>query len=313
MELRHLRYFIAVAEAGSFTHAAKRLHTAQPSLSSQIRDLEREIGTLLFERSGRKVELTEAGGVFLAEARLTMAQADRSIARARHVGLRRQKTIVIGFVPAAEIRIFPTILPRLRMQFPDLDIELRSMPTVAQEEALLRDDIDVAFMRDPVHSKELVSEVVLTEPLLVLLPATHPLAKLDRIPPEKLNGEAFVSTDRQFAGRVHDVVENYFIKHGLQRNVTQVATNILLNLNLVGMGLGYAMLPAYVAALTNDSICCRPLDGEPPYIDLLMVCRAGPRSPELSALIQLGHHTSISVQDINRFFVLKPKTREPAS
>jgi LysR family transcriptional regulator, hca operon transcriptional activator len=286
MELRHLRYFIAVADELSFTRAAQRLHTAQPSLSQQIRNLEDEVGTPLFERTRRKVELTDAGKVFLAEARLVVAQADRAVARARQVGQGRA-TVTIGFVPAAEIRVFPVILPRLRLRFPEVNVELRSLPTAEQEDALLRDDIDVAFMRRPVVSPELRSEVVLTEPLVVVLPSAHPLAKQKRIAPAQLSGEPFISTHPQFSGQVHSVVEAYCEAHGIERKVAQVATNILLNLNLVGMGLGYALLPAYVSSLTSSAICTRPLEGEPPTIDLLMVSRKEPHAAELEALFEL--------------------------
>ncbi|WP_321914409.1 DNA-binding transcriptional regulator HcaR [Paraburkholderia sp. J11-2] len=286
MELRHLRYFIAVADELSFTRAAQRLHTAQPSLSQQIRNLEDEVGTPLFERTRRKVELTDAGKVFLAEARLVVAQADRAVVRARQVGQGRA-TVTIGFVPAAEIRVFPVILPRLRLRFPDVNVELRSLPTAEQEDALLRGDIDVAFMRRPVVSPELRSEVVLTEPLVVVLPSAHPLAKQKRIAPAQLSGEPFISTHPQFSGQVHSVVEAYCEAQGIERKVAQVATNILLNLNLVGMGLGYALLPAYVSSLTSSAICTRPLEGEPPTIDLLMVSRKEPHAAELEALFEL--------------------------
>lgn len=287
MELRHLRYFIAVADELSFTRAALRLHTAQPSLSQQIRNLEDEVGTPLLERTRRKVELTEAGKVFLAEARLVVAQADRAVARARQAGQQGRATVKIGFVPAAEIRVFPVILPRLRLRFPDVNVELRSLPTAEQEHALLRGDIDVAFMRKPVLAAGLQSEVVLVEPLVVVLPNAHPLAKLPCIPPERLNGEPFISTHPLFSGQLHSVVDEYFEAHHLHRKVAQVATNILLNLNLVGMGLGYALLPAYAESLTNHAICVRPLEGEPPRVELLMVARAEPHAPELDGLLEL--------------------------
>jgi len=287
MELRHLRYFIAVADELSFTRAAQRLHTVQPSLSQQIRNLEEEVGTPLLKRTRRKVELTEAGEGFLEEVRLVIAQADRAVARARMIGQESRKTVRIGFVPAAETRVFPAILPRLRLRFPDLHVDLRSLPTCEQEQALLRGDIDIAFMRNPVHSPELVSEVVFREPLVVLLPVDHPLAKLERIPPEKLDGEPFISTHLESAGEVHSTVLNFFEHHHLRCNVVQVANNTLLNLNLVGMGLGYALLPAYTATLMNNTICCRPLACEPHYVTLLMVRRAQTHSPELDGLLEL--------------------------
>jgi len=291
MELRHLRYFIAVAEELNFTRAALRLHTAQPSLSQQIRDLEDQVGTRLLERSRHKVELTASGEVFLAEARLTLAQADRAISRARQV-IKQKSTLTIGFVPAAEVRIFPIILPMLRMRFPELIVDLRSLPTMDLEEALLKGEIDVAFMREPLLSPNLVSEIVLTEPLLVILPATHALAKLDRIPLHMLNGEAFISSHPKFSGRVYDIVDEYCKKNNLQQNIVQVASNILLNLNLVGMGLGYALLPAYVEKLIHNSVCCRPLDCDPPSIDLLMVWQMQNPSGGIAALRDLVRTTS---------------------
>lgn len=287
MELRHLRYFVAVADELNFTRAAQRLHTAQPSLSQQIRDLENEIGTLLLERSRRKVELTEAGRVFLAEARLVLAQADRAVARARHAGRQQALTVKIGFVPAAEVTIFPAILPKLRMQFPGVHVELRSLPTMEQEDALLRGDIDIAFMRRPVHMPELHAEVVLTEPLVALMPAGHPLAAHACIEPPMLDGQPFIQTNPAYAGQLYDIVAQYFDAHRVRPEVVQVATNILLNLNLVGMGLGVALLPAYVEALAGESLCCRPLASPAPDIDLLMVTRAEAHSPELDALIAL--------------------------
>ncbi|CAG9178230.1 Hca operon transcriptional activator HcaR [Cupriavidus laharis] len=287
MELRHLRYFIAVADELSFTRAAQRLHTAQPSLSQQIRNLEDEIGTPLLERTRRKVELTAAGKVFLAEARQVLSQADRAVERARLAGQQAGATVTIGFVPAAEIRIFPVILPRLRLQFPNVNVELRSLPTHELEQALLQGDVDVAFMRDPVHSAELTREVVLIEPMVVLLPCAHPLAKLDRIPPRRLSGEPFISTNPLYSGQVHTAAEGFFAEHKLECNVAQVATNILLNLNLVGMGLGFALLPEYAASLTSGAICARPLEGEAPTVELLMVSRAEPHSAELDGLLAL--------------------------
>ncbi|RQS65979.1 DNA-binding transcriptional regulator HcaR [Burkholderia sp. Bp8963] len=287
MELRHLRYFVAVADELNFTRAAQRLHTAQPSLSQQIRDLEDEIGTQLLERSKRKVELTEAGRVFLAEARLVLAQADRAVARARQAGRQQALTVKIGFVPAAEVEIFPAILPKLRMQFPGVHVELRSLPTMEQEDALLRGDIDIAFMRRPVHAQGLHAEVVLTEPLVVLMPAGHPLAAHAQVEPAMLDGQPFIQTNPAYAGQLYDIVGRYFADHRIQPDVVQVATNILLNLNLVGMGLGIALLPAYVDALAGESMCCRPLAPPAPDIDLLMVTRAEAHSPELDALIDL--------------------------
>lgn len=292
MELRHLRYFVAVAEELSFTRAAERLCTAQPSLSQQIRDLEEQVGTLLLERTRRKVELTDAGKVFLTEARLTLAQADRAIVRARQVGRKGASTITIGFVPAAEVRIFPGVLPRLRMRLPELNVELRSIPTFEQEQKLLDHEIDIAFLRKPIRSPDVMSEVVLSEALVVVLPVAHPLAQCKEIHAQQLDGEAWVQPHPLYSGDLHKVVETYFAQHGVRPKVTQVATNTLLYLNLIGMGLGVGILPAYAVSLTNPAICTRPLAAPAPEIELLMAWRAGECPPHLEVLRELvAQHT----------------------
>lgn len=291
MELRHLRYFIAVAEALSFTRAAQKLHTAQPSLSLQIKNLEEEVGTPLFERTRRKVELTNAGKVFLDEARLVVTQAERALTLARQAAQRERPRLAIGFVPAAEIRIFPNVLPRLRLDCPELSVELDSLPTFRQEDVLLAGKIDVAFMRAPIVSPALTSKVVLSEPLVALLPASHRLASKARISPRDLVDEPFISPHPVYAGAVYTAAREWLDSNGAQPVVAQVASNILLNLNLVGMGLGYTLLPEYARVLASPAVCCRPLDEASPLIELLMVWDPQRRSAELDRMLGLVMET----------------------
>lgn len=138
MELRHLRYFITVAEELNFSKAALKLFTAQPSLSQQIKDLEEDVGVRLLNRTKRKVELTEEGEVFLEHARLTLAQAEKAVALARQVSKAKQQLLRIGFVPIAEMKIFPYVLPNLRLQHPDLIIELSNLNNTEQLKSLKR-------------------------------------------------------------------------------------------------------------------------------------------------------------------------------
>ena len=123
MELRHLRYFVTVAEELNFSKAALKLYTAQPSLSQQIKDLEEYVGVQLFNRTKRKVELTEEGAAFLEQARLTLMQADKAVATARQIAKTKQQRLRIGFVATAEVHIFPQVLPQLRIQHPKLITE----------------------------------------------------------------------------------------------------------------------------------------------------------------------------------------------
>ena len=192
MELRHLRYFITVAEELNFSKAALKLYTAQPSLSQQIKDLEEDVGVRLLNRTKRKVELTDEGAVFLEQARLTLAQADKAVAMARQVSQAKQQMLRIGFVPVAEMKIFPYVLPNLRLQNSDLKIELLSLNNNEQMKALKKGDIDIAFTRHNFTSEEIESTFVLREPLMFILPKDHPLAKYDRIPVKALNGIDFI-------------------------------------------------------------------------------------------------------------------------
>lgn len=287
MELRHLRYFIAVAEELSFTRAAQRLHTSQPSLSQQIIHLEEEIGFPLLERTKRRVELTEVGKVFLTEARQALMQVDNAVTRARRAGRQTEHTLKICFVPSAEIRIFPSILPELRMHYPTLNISLHSLINDEQEPALLRGDIDVAFLRPPLKSAELVTHLVYTEPLQVFLPASHPLSAMRRITPQMLDGEPRIASDPAFTRPLFDLVETFLERHGVRSPIVQQASNILLNVNLVGAGIGYALLPAYAATMAGHSVCVRQFESQAPEIDLIMAYRANNPSPLLPTLRQL--------------------------
>ena len=174
MELRHLRYFITVAEELNFSKAALKLYTAQPSLSQQIKDLEEDVGVKLLYRTKRKVELTEEGAVFLEQARLTLAQADKAIAMARQVLQAKQQMLRIGFVPVAEMKIFPYVLPNLRVQNSDLKIELLSLNNTEQIKLLKKGDLDVTFTRQNLNSDEIESLFVLREPLIFILPEQFP-------------------------------------------------------------------------------------------------------------------------------------------
>lgn len=146
MELRHLRYFVAVAQELNFTRAAEKLHTSQPSLSSQIRDLEQCVGVALLERDKRKVTLTSAGEGFLADALAILEQAENAKMRARKAALDNDH-LAIGFVPSAEVNLLPRVLPMLRMRQPETDIELVSLITTQQEEKLRSGELDVGLMR----------------------------------------------------------------------------------------------------------------------------------------------------------------------
>lgn len=298
MELRHLRYFITVAEELNFSKAALKLYTAQPSLSQQIKDLEEDVGVKLLNRTKRKVELTEEGAVFLEQARLTLAQADKAVAMARQVSQAKQQMLRIGFVPVAEMKIFPYILPNLRVQNPDLKIELLSLNNNEQMRLLKKGDLDLTFTRHNFNSDEIESQFVIREPLIFLLPKDHPLAKYERIPVKALNGIDFIIPSAEQSLTLNQAILDFAKAHGIEFNIVQKADNILFNINSIGMGLGCTILPGYIAPLTMDNTVIRPLDVELPYLDLYVSYHKNNKSYVVSKFLELL--TRVFYLDINR-------------
>ncbi len=298
MELRHLRYFVTVAEELNFSKAALKLYTAQPSLSQQIKDLEEDVGVQLLYRTKRKVELTEEGAVFLEQARLTLAQAEKAVAMARQVFKAKQQLLRIGFVPVAEMKIFPYVLPNLRVQNPELKIELLSLNNTEQMRGIKKGDLDITFTRHNFHNEEIESKFVLREPLIFLLPQDHPLAKYERIPVKALNGIDFIIPAVEQSQTLHDTILAFAEANNITFNIVQKADNILFNINSIGMGLGCTILPGYIAPLTMSNTVIRPLDIELPSLDLYVSYRKQSSSVAIKKFMELL--TNVFYLDVNR-------------
>jgi LysR family transcriptional regulator, hca operon transcriptional activator len=285
MDLRYLRYFIAVAEERSFTRAAERLNTVQPSLSQQIKKLEEVyVGTPLLRRDKHHVELTEAGRVFLTEARSILESVDRAIALVRKTAKAEAGRLTIGFVPGAEGAVFAHLLPLLRKRHPELVLTLRSLSTPDQIEALCNRAIDIGFLRGPVEVRSLMTEVVLDEEIVAVLPARHELAALDPIPPAALAGQPFVQVTRSGAPAVHDAAAQIADRAGLHLEPALETDNVLGTLNAVGSGMGFSLVPGYVRQICPPSVVVRSLEMHPqPRIELLA---AFPRENQTAALVE---------------------------
>lgn len=284
MELRHFRYFIAVAEELSFTRAAKRLHTSQPSLSEQIRQLEAEVGALLLRRTRRKVELTDVGRIFLEEARLVMRQFEIAIDRTRKAVQGLDDVLTIGFVPAAEVRIFPMTLSGLRLRFPKVRIILKSLTSEQLQQALAHGEVDIAFLRQPRDRSPALGEVILHEPIDVFIRSDHPLARKSRISPRQLNGLRFVGVDQHHARSLHGIVEEYLARHDIKPREKQISSNVLMSMNLVSAGFDYTLLPSYAEAFSPRNVVSRPLTGSGARIDLIMVASQADTAKSEAAL-----------------------------
>jgi LysR family hca operon transcriptional activator len=282
MELRHLRYFIAVAEDLSFTRAAARLRTAQPSLSRQIIQLEEEVGTPLLSRTKRRVVLTAAGRVFLREARLVLAKADQAVKLTVRAGTGEAGELSIGLMPVAEVIILPRLLPALTTHLPHVRVLLHSL-SLREQLAALRDvSVDVAFLWGPVREADLVTEEVLRQALVVVLPTGHRLASRPRISLQALEGVPQIRAPRQVAPWLHDAVSSFFRPGAARQHTTPEADHVLGHLNLVRAGVGFALLPEYVESILPEGVVTRPLDWEPaPSLPVVLAHRRDDRLPAL--------------------------------
>jgi LysR family hca operon transcriptional activator len=267
MELRHLRYFVAVVEEGNLTTAAKRrLHTSQPSLSRQIRDLEYEVGAELLSRSVHGVELTAAGRAFLDHARLALMQVDAAVEAARKEAHPAKKTLAIGFQTGQEMDWLPRAMAVLRDELKNIEVAITSDYSPDLAEALARGRLDLAFLRlEPGY--DLGYHVVDREPLIVLMPSDHRLAARQAIHPREFVGEIFIAGSQK-ATVLRAVTEDYLRRSGLDIKFDHGVDNLAMAISLVASTRGLALLPAYARKLLPPSVVSRPLEGEAPMIDV---------------------------------------------
>jgi LysR family hca operon transcriptional activator len=270
MELRHLRYFVAVAEEGSLTLAAeRRLHTAQPSLSRQIRDLEYEVGAQLMIRSAHGIELTAAGRAFLDHARLALAQVDAAREAARRAAQPAKLSFALGFLTGKEIDWLPEAIRLLRDELPNIEITVSSQYSPDLADALVRGKLDVAFLRRETRATDLMFKVVATEPFVVVLPSDHRLASHEAINPHDMVGETFIAVSNTApVGR--KVVDDYLRRSGIEIKPDHEADHLAMAMSLVASTRGVALLPAYARNLLPSSLISRPLQGDVPTIDLVV-------------------------------------------
>jgi LysR family transcriptional regulator, hca operon transcriptional activator len=270
MELRHLRYFVAVAEEGSLTVAAeRRLHTSQPSLSRQIRDLEDEVGAQLMVRGARGIELTAAGRVFLDHARLALAQVEAAGEGARRAAEPAKQSFALGFLTGQEIDWLPEAIRLLRDELPNLEITISSQYSPELAGALVRGKLDVAFLRPETQATGLAFKLVTKEPLVVVLPGDHRLASLEAINPQDIAGETFIGVS-DTAPVLRVVIDDYLRRSGIDIRPDHEVDHLAMAMSLVASTRGVALLPAYAQKMLPSSVISRPLRGDVPTIDLVV-------------------------------------------
>jgi len=284
MELRHLRYFVAVVQEGSLTTAAeRRLHTSQPSLSRQIRDLEDEVGTQLLSRSVHGVELTAAGKAFLEHARLALMQADAAVEAARRAAQPAKRTFAVGFQTGHEMNWLPPAMHVLRDELKNIDVMVSSGYSPDLAEAIARGRLDLAFLRvEPGYDLEY--QVVDREPLIVLMPSDHRLTAKQAIHPRELLGEIFIGGANK-AAVLRAVTEDYLRRSGVDIKLDHGVDNMAMAMSLVASTRGVALMPAYAKNLLPWSVVSRPLEGEAPTIDVAVGYSKSNTSPILKLFL----------------------------
>jgi LysR family hca operon transcriptional activator len=284
MELRHLRYFVAVAEAGSLTVAAEtRLHTAQPSLSRQLRDLEEEVGTQLFIRGARGVELTASGRAFLDHARLALGQAAEAVAAARRAARPAKESFSVGFLSGQEVDWLAHVTRILRDELRNIDFKISSLYSPEVADAVQRREIDLGFCRvEP--RPDVTYQVIAHEPIVAIVPSDHRLAAHAEIDARELRDELFIGySDTPHVLR--GVVNKYFRKCGVKVTPSHYLDNFATGISLVASTRGITLLPRYVEPLLPWSVVSRKLKGKAPTIDLAVGYRADNPSPVLKTFL----------------------------
>ena len=290
MELRHLRYFLAVAEARHFTRAAERLGIGQPPLSQQIRALENELGTPLFRRLPRGVELTEAGSSFFDDARHIVAAADAAVERAQRVARGDVGRLRIGMINSAPFHPFvPRTIREFGRRYPEIHLSLEENSTPVLAEAVLKEESDIAFVRPLLgETAELVSEALFDEDMLVALPLGHALAHFQSLSLWALAGEAFVLFPRIVGAGLYDEIISACRRNGFSPKVAQETSQVTSIVNLVAAGLGVSLVPASMQQIHSEGVTYRPIAGDAPRARMDLIHRRDDESAATANMIALA-------------------------
>jgi DNA-binding transcriptional LysR family regulator len=287
IDLRHLRYFLAVAEELHFGHAAQRLHMAQPPLSQQIRRLEQEIGYPLFLRSSRSVKLTPAGKALLDRARRTLQRVDEDLEAVRSVARGEVGVLKVGFVGSAMLTSLPAILRGYRRLYSRVQLHLNELHTSQLIEALREGSVDVAVARDAGTPEDMRVEQVSVEPLVAVVPKKHLLASLSSIPISRLRDEPFVFFPRASGNYAWENTIRLCVEQGFHPNIVQEAPQWLTIVRLVGSGLGVTIAPASVQEIVVPGVVCRKLSPAGGTTSIDLVYRLDQSSPLVSAFCKM--------------------------
>lgn len=293
IELRHLRYFVAVAEELHFGRAARRLHLSQPPLSQQIRRLEDLLGYPLFERTSRAVRLTSGGEVFLERAQRTLRKMDEDVEAMRTVARGEAGTLTVGFIGSGMLTTIPAMLGQYRARFPRVNLQLHESYSSGVLRGLKEGSLDVGFLRDGDPMEGLVAETLFSEPFVAVLPAKHPLAKGSHaLAAAALAGEPFVFYSPLAGNRAYEKPMSLCGEAGFRPQVVQEAPQWLTIMHLVGAGLGVSIGPACVERIRTPAVVCRrlrlPARVATVRSEIALAWRAGDSRPIVEAFCRMA-------------------------
>lgn len=286
IELRHLRYFTAVAEEGGFVRAAQRLHISQPPLSMQIKSLESDLGVRLFDRSSRGTRLTAAGEALLGEAAAILARVEQAGDIARRAAVGETGALAIGFVSTADYHVLPLALKQFRRSHPGVQVQLRELTTDAQLVELQAARIDLGVALAPIDEPSLTFESLLEERLILAAPLDHPLGASTRpVRLHALAGEAFVMAPRRLAPGLHDLTIACCHSAGFVPRVAQYAQQMQTVISLVSSGFGFALVPESLRHMGRSGVCYRSLQESGPLVETGAVTRRSQTNPTVAPFL----------------------------
>ncbi|WP_180068911.1 LysR family transcriptional regulator [Acinetobacter sp. YH16038] len=290
MELRHLRYFITVAQEQSFTRAAEKLFTAQPSLSQQIKDLEQEVGVNLFERSSRKIQLTDEGKAFLIYAEKALENAKLAVASARQVAQQKNNQIHIGFLNVAELKVMPHILAKLKKTMPDLKIHLHSLFCLEQLQRLKNAELDLSITRFQMDHPDFDNIHLLTEQIhLVAAKHLHPTDRILKL--QELKNHTIIMCDQNASPIFYERLNALMFFDQLKHDQVLWATNVLQHINLINMGMGFSFAPDYLLRFLNDEVKVIQTDRPLPQVELYATFNKNSQNPALNIITEALNNT----------------------
>jgi DNA-binding transcriptional LysR family regulator len=288
VELRHLRYFIAVAEELNFSRAAERMHMAQPPLSAAIKQLERDVGVDLFVRTTREVTLTDAGRAFLAGARRTLEDADRAAEDARRAGAGELGRLRIAYSWSTRFETLPTLGRAFRASHPDVELLAQEMWNARIPPAFRSGSIDIALSLCPEIAADLELAPIRKERLVALLPATHPLAREEAIPLSALAADDFIVFPREIAPRLHDAFMGIYRRAGFEPRVRNESFHTGWDLGVLAEIPAVGVAPQTVAGGLPDGIVGVALSEPTDSLETCLVWRADDTAPAVAAFVAVA-------------------------